>query len=46
MPDNKVIVQFKHVGPALYVIDSNNIETFDYPSSLAPAEFKPVFTVD
>jgi protein TorT len=36
----------KHVGPALYVIDSKNIETFDYPSSLAPAGFKPVFRVD
>ena len=36
----------KHVGPALYVIDSKNIETFDYPSSLAPADFKPVFRVD
>jgi protein TorT len=36
----------KHVGPALYVIDSTNIATFDYPSSLAPADFKPIFTVD
>ena len=36
----------KHVGPKLYVIDSSNIETFDYPSSLAPADYKPVFTVD
>jgi protein TorT len=36
----------KHVGPALYVIDKTNIDSFDYPSSLAPAEFKPVFTVD
>jgi protein TorT len=36
----------KHVGPALYVIDSNNIATFDYPTSLAPADFKPTFTVD
>lgn len=36
----------KHVGPALYVIDKSNIETFDYPSSLAPADYKPVFTVD
>ncbi|HZA01765.1 MAG TPA: TMAO reductase system periplasmic protein TorT, partial [Hyphomicrobiaceae bacterium] len=35
----------KHVGPALYVIDSNNVGTFDYPSSLAPADFKPTFTV-
>jgi protein TorT len=36
----------KHVGPALYVIDKSNIESFDYPSSLAPADYKPVFTVD
>ena len=36
----------KHVGPKLYVIDSSNIGTFDYPSSLAPADYKPVFTVD
>ena len=36
----------KHVGPKLYVIDSSNIESFDYPSSLAPADYKPVFTVD
>jgi protein TorT len=35
----------KHVGPALYMIDSDNIGTFDYPSSLAPADFKPTFTV-
>jgi periplasmic protein TorT len=36
----------KHVGPALYVIDKTNIDSFDYPSSLAPNDFKPVFTVD
>jgi protein TorT len=36
----------KHVGPALYVIDKTNIDTFDYPSSLAPADFKPTFNVD
>lgn len=36
----------KHVGPKLYVIDSSNINSFDYPSSLAPADYKPVFTVD
>ena len=35
----------KHVGPALYVIDSNNVGTFDYPSSLATANFRPTFTV-
>ena len=26
----------KHVGPELYVIDSNNIDNFHYESSLAP----------
>ena len=36
----------KHVGPALYVIDSNNIDTFDRGSSLAPDDFKPTFTVN
>ncbi len=36
----------KHVGPALYVIDSKNIDSFHYESSLAPADFKPVFSVD
>ena len=36
----------KHVGPALYVIDSNNINTFDRGSSLAPDDFKPTFTVN
>jgi protein TorT len=36
----------KHVGPALYVIDKSNVETFDYPSSLPPADFQPTFSVD
>ena len=36
----------KHVGPALYVIDSENINTFDRGSSLAPNDFKPTFTVN
>ena len=36
----------KHAGPALYVIDKSNIETFHYESSLAPADFKPTFNVD
>lgn len=36
----------KHVGPALYMIDSANIDTFDYASSLAPPDFKPTFIVD
>ncbi len=36
----------KHVGPALYVIDSNNIDTFDRGSSLAPDDFKATFSVN
>ena len=36
----------KHAGPALYVIDKSNVETFHYESSLAPADFKPTFNVD
>ena len=36
----------KHVGPALYVIDSENIDSFDRASSLAPDGFKPTFTVN
>ncbi len=36
----------KHVGPKLYVIDSSNIKTFDRDSSLAPANFKPTFSVN
>jgi protein TorT len=36
----------KHVGPALYVIDSKNINSFDKASSLAPDDFKPTFGVE
>jgi protein TorT len=36
----------KHVGPALYVIDSSNINSFDRGSSLAPDDFRPTFTVE
>ncbi len=36
----------KHVGPALYVIDGNNVGTFDRDSSLAADGFKPTFTVN
>ena len=35
----------KHVGPALYVIDSKNVNNFDKDSSLAPDDFKPTFSV-
>lgn len=36
----------KHVGPKIYVIDKSNINSFDYASSLAPQNWKPVFTVN
>ncbi len=36
----------KHAGPALYVIDPSNIDSFHYESSLAPENFKPTFIVD
>ena len=36
----------KHVGPALYVIGPDNVDSFDKSSSLAPDGFKPVFIVD
>jgi len=36
----------KHVGPKIYVIDKANINSFDYASSLAPADWKPIFTVN
>jgi len=36
----------KHVGPALYVIDSKNVNNFDKGSSLAPDDFKPTFSVE
>ncbi|BCL72372.1 putative periplasmic sensory protein associated with the TorRS two-component regulatory system [Vibrio nigripulchritudo MADA3029] len=35
----------KHVGPQLYVIDASIIDHFDRDSSLAPANFKPTFSV-
>ncbi len=36
----------KHVGPKIYVIDKSNINSFDYASSLAPEDWKPVFNVN
>ena len=36
----------QHAGPALYVIDSSNVDSFHYESSLAPRDFKPTFSVD
>lgn len=36
----------KHVGPKLYVVDQEGIAAFDPTSSIAPAGFQPVFTVE
>lgn len=36
----------KHVGPKIYMITKQNIDTFDYASSLAPPNWSPVFTVN
>lgn len=36
----------KHVGPALYVVNQENLKDFDPTSTLAPAGFKPVFRVE
>lgn len=36
----------KHVGPKLYVIDGENVNSFDKDSSLAADGFKPTFTVN
>ncbi len=36
----------KHVGPALYVVDTENLKDFDPTSTLAPDGFKPIFQVD
>lgn len=35
----------RHVGPKLYVIDSNNINSFDSESTLPPKRFRPTFIV-
>ena len=35
----------EHVGPALFVVDVDTIDTFDSTSTLAPAGFDPVFSV-
>lgn len=36
----------QHVGPALYVVTTENHGDFDPASTLAPAGFKPVFRVE
>ncbi len=36
----------KHVGPQLYVIDGENVDSFDRDAALAPDDFKPTFTVN
>lgn len=36
----------KHVGPQLYVIDGDNVGSFDRDAALAPDGFKPTFSVE
>ena len=36
----------KHVGPQLYVIDSANVGSFDWDTSLVPNGFKPTHTIN
>lgn len=36
----------KHVGPALFVVSQENIDSFDPASTLAPDGFSPVFRVE
>ena len=36
----------KHAGPALYVIDGDNIDSFERSTALAPDGFKPTFRVE
>ena len=36
----------RHVGPALYVVTQDNLDEFDPSSTLAPANFRPVFRVE
>lgn len=36
----------KHVGPKLHVIDQSNVDSFDQSTSLAPAGFRPTYTVN
>ena len=36
----------KHVGPNLYVVDADNVNSFDRDAAMAPDNFKPVFTVN
>ncbi|MGH7049472.1 MAG: TMAO reductase system periplasmic protein TorT [Acetobacteraceae bacterium] len=35
----------KDAGPAIYLIDKSNVNSFDKPTSLAPDGFKPIFNV-
>ncbi|WP_434356048.1 TMAO reductase system periplasmic protein TorT [Parasalinivibrio latis] len=36
----------RHVGPKLYVIDGDNINSFERDTSLAPNGFRPTFSVE
>ena len=42
--ENKLLHQ--HVGPAIKLVDANNVDQVGTQGSLAPASFSPTFTVD
>lgn len=37
---------FKHIGPKVIVVDSNNIKSFDASTSLPPRGFRPIFSAN
>lgn len=39
-------LSFKHVGPAIKLVDIENVDRIGTEGSLAPATFEPTFTVD
>lgn len=39
-------LSFKHIGPKVMVVDSNNIKSFDSSTSLPPKGFRPIFSIN
>lgn len=39
-------LQYKHVGPIIQVVTKDNVNALDMTTTLAPASFKPTFSVD
>ena len=39
-------LEIKHAGPAIKLIDKENVDVVGSRESLAPASFKPTFTVE